>query len=61
MRYGLRIIVDKISFVQRQSDKLLRQESLLQEKVESDKSVDEFVSNYKKTEYKNDISNFLDD
>ena len=61
MRYGLRIIVDKISFVQRQSDKLLRQEFLLQEKVESDKSIDEFVSNYKKTEYKNDISNFLDD
>ena len=61
MRYGLRIIVDKISYVQRLTDKLARQESLMEVKAEVTDNSDTFVSNYKKTEHKNDISDFLDD
>ena len=59
MRYGMRIIMDKISYI----DKKVKESEEVRAYSESKSDINkqsEFVSNFKKTESKRDISKFLD-
>lgn len=58
LRYGLRIIIDKINYVNRQHERYNANKDVSEKKI--DMHIPEFESTYKKKKKVNDISNFLD-
>lgn len=59
IRYGLRIILDKIHYVSRQEKRYNAEESVIAKKADGFK--ENFESTYKKVSRETDISDFLDD
>ena len=59
IRYGLRIILDKINYVNRQEQRYEAEDSVTAKKANGFK--ESFESTYKKADRETDISDFLDD
>ena len=60
LRYGLRIIIDKINYVNRQHERYNEEHSVAKKKTEKN-TKPTFASTYRKTKYEKDISEFLDE